>query len=214
MTTTRRNTPPTKRAPQQQRAIDRIDAILVATELVLVEDGYDGLTMVKIAAKAGITHTSIYHYFPSIETILTTLISRMMEGFDRQAADILAQAETSDELIDAVLASLKLGFHTYRSTPVARGLSAATRFLPALRKIDDEDTARNARLFSERFMQLQPDCDQVAINITTLLAASLAVPAYEVALSLPEPLQDQALDDFLHMIRMRLEQIVTQAEQA
>ncbi len=213
MTATRNKTPSTKRAPQQQRALDRIDAILVATELVLAEDGYDGLTMVKIAAQAGITHTSIYHYFPSIEAILTTLISRLMEDFDRQAADKLAQAKTPHELIDAVLSSIKVGFDTYRSTPVARGLSAATRFLPALRKIDDEDTLRNAQRFTERFIQLQPNCDRNAISITTLLAASLAVPTYEVALSLPESLQDQALDDFLHMIRTRLEQFVTPTEQ-
>lgn len=212
MTTTRRKNPPTKRAPQQQRAFERIDAILAATESVLTEDGYDGLTMLKIAAKAEITPTSVYHYFASVEAILATLISRLMDDFDRQAANLLAQAETPHELIDAVLTSLKLGFHTYRSTPVARGLSAATRFLPALRKIDDEDTARNARLFSERFMQLQPDCDPIAINITTLLAASLAVPTYEVLMNLPESLQERALQDFLAMIRTRLELAIISPE--
>ena len=212
MTAINRKFPPTKRAPQQQRAIERIEAILAATESVLAEDGYDALTMVKIAAKAGITHTSIYHYFPSIEAILTTLISRLMADFDQQITDLLTQTRSPDELIEAMLTGITLGFHMYRNTPVARGLWAATRYLPALRKIDDEDIAHNARRFCERFMQLQPDCDRNAISITTLLAASLVLPTYEVALSLPESRQEQALNEFLQMIRTRLEQAVTKPE--
>lgn len=213
MTATHRKTPPTKRAPQQRRAIERIDAILAAAESVLAEDGYDGLTMVKIAAKAGITHTSIYHYFPSIEAILTTLISHLMDDFDAQVTANLAQADSPHSLIEAVLKSLQLGFDTYRSTPVARGLWAATRYLPTLRKIDDEDTARNALRFSERLLQLAPGCDPDATHLCMLLAGSLAVPTFETALGLPESLQERMLQEFLGMIRMRLKQVVMPAEQ-
>jgi len=212
MTATHRQSPPTKRAPQQQRAIERIDAILAATETVLAEDGYDGLTMVKVAIKAGITHTSIYHYFPSIEAILTTLISRLMHDFDAQVTDNLAQADSPHSLIEAVLKSLQLGFDTYRSMPVARGLWAATRYLPTLRKIDDEDTARNSLRFSERLQQLAPGCDPDATHICMLLAGSLAVPTYETALALPEPLQELAIEEFLGMIRTRLEQLIINTE--
>ncbi|MBP6701781.1 MAG: TetR/AcrR family transcriptional regulator, partial [Halioglobus sp.] len=164
---------PAKRAPQQQRALDRIEAIFAATEAVLAEDGYDGLTMVGIAARAGITHTSIYHYFTSVEAILAGLASRMMEDFDRGVEARVAQADTPLALVEAFLDSLTLGFETYRSSPVARGLWAASRYLPALRKIDDEDTARNSRLFSERFLALAPEADPDAIRCTTQLTASL-----------------------------------------
>lgn len=192
---------PAPRAPQQQRARDRIEAIFAATEALLAEDGYDGLTMVGIAARAGITHTSIYHYFKSLEAILAALVSRMMEDFDREVAVNIASAETPQEVVAAVLDSLALGFKTYRSNPVARGLWAATRYLPSLRKLDDEDTARNAQLFSERFIAVAPEADQDAIRATTLMAASLAVPAYEAALSAEDSLQDIAVDNFLAMIR-------------
>ena len=209
MTASRHKTPPTKRAPQQQRAIERIDAILAAAESVLAEDGYDGLTMLKVAAKAGITHTSLYHYFPSLEAILATLVSRLMSQFDEQVAVNLARADSPQALIEALLQSLELGFTTYRSTPVARGLWAATRYLPTLRKIDDEDTARNALLFTDRMLQLVPGRDRDAIHVCMLLAGSLAVPTFEMALGLPESLQDRALQDFMRMIRMRLEQLAS-----
>lgn len=192
---------PVKRAPRQQRALDRIQAILAATEALLAEDGYDGLTMVGIAARAGITHTSIYHYFNSVETILAALVSRIMDDFERQVDARLARAGTLQELVEALLDSLAEGFELYRSNPVARGLWAATRFLPALRKLDDEDTARNSQLFSERFIALAPAADQDDIRATTLLAASLGVPAFEVALSMEGAMQDAALENFLAMIR-------------
>ncbi|MDB6145607.1 MAG: TetR family transcriptional regulator [Pseudomonas sp.] len=196
--------PPIKRAPQQQRAIDRIDAILAATESVVAEGGYDDLTMVKIAARAGITHSSIYHYFTSVEAILAELISRLMAEFDRSTDEILARAQTPEALVEAALQTIELGFQIYRSTPVIRGLWAATRYLPTLRKIDDQDTARNARLFSDRFMALAPDADENAIYVTMRMAATLCVPAYEAALSLPESLQNLAINDFLAMVRSRL----------
>ena len=200
----RNQPPPTKRAPQQQRALERIEAILGATRAVLARDGYEGLTMVKIAAQAGITHTSIYHYFTSVEAILTTLVSQLMHDFDQQVDAIVARAETPLELVEALLEGIELGFNMYRSNPVARGLWAATRYLPALRKIDDEDSANNAQRFSDRFATLMPDCDRGAITTTTLLATSLAVPAYEVALTLDRNLQDRAIHDFLEMVRLRL----------
>ncbi len=192
-----------KRAPQQQRALNRIQAILAATEALLAEDGYDGLTMVGIAARADITHTSIYHYFNSVEAILAALVSRIMEDFEREVDARLAQAGTLQELVEALLDSLAVGFELYRSNPVARGLWAATRYLPALRKLDDEDTARNSQLFSERFIALAPEADPDAIRATTLLVASLGVPAFEAALSLQGAMQDVALENFLAMIRAR-----------
>jgi AcrR family transcriptional regulator len=196
-------TVPGKRVPQQQRALDRIQAVLGATEALLVEGGYDGLTMVAIAARAGITHTSIYHYFKSVDAILAALVSRMMDDYDREVDILLAQAKTPQELVEALLDSLALGFEIYRSNPVARGLWVASRYLPALRKLDDEDTARNSQSFSERFIALAPEVDPEAIHAMTLLAASLGVPAFEAALSLKEPMQDLALENFLAMIRAR-----------
>jgi AcrR family transcriptional regulator len=159
--------------------------------------------MVAIAARAGITHTSIYHYFKSVDAILAALVSRMMDDYDREVDILLAQAKTPQELVEALLDSLALGFEIYRSNPVARGLWVASRYLPALRKLDDEDTARNSQSFSERFIALAPEVDPEAIHAMTLLAASLGVPAFEAALSLKEPMQDLALENFLAMIRAR-----------
>ncbi|MDT4849996.1 transcriptional repressor BetI [compost metagenome] len=199
---------PIKRAPQQQRAIDRIDAILAAAESVVAEGGYEALTMVNIAIQAGITHTSIYHYFSSVEAILAELISRQLAEFNRSVLAILEHVETPEELIEAVMQSIELGFKIYRTTPVIRGLWAATRYLPSLRAMDEENSESNARLFSERFMELTPDRNKRAITVSMRVVTALAVPAYEVALSLPKAQQGMAISNFIEMARSRLRTVV------
>jgi AcrR family transcriptional regulator len=201
---------PLKPAPQQQRAHDRIEAILAATEAEVAAGGYDNLTMVSIAARAGITHTSIYRYFTSVEPILATLISRQMADFDRGVEAILTSARTVDELVEAVLKSIEFGFGLYRSKPVLRGLWAATRYLPVLRKIDDDNTEQTARLFSEQFVGARPTIVRDEIYVAMMVVASLAVPAYETALSLPKRLQKSAISNFLEMARTRLNAVVAQ----
>lgn len=204
MPVTSKHAPTTIRAPQQQRALARIDAIFCATQALLANDGYEGLTMVKIAAQADITPTSIYHYFASVEDILATLISQLMHDYDHQLDISVANAETPLELIEAMLDGIELGFTIYRSNPAARGLWAATRYLPTLRKIDDDNTARNSQLFSKRFTALMPDCNSAAISTLTLLATRLVVPTYEVALTFDDGSQGQVIHNFLEMVRSRL----------
>ncbi len=194
---------PTKRVPKQQRAKERIDTIFAATEVMLARAGYDDLTMVGIAAQAGITHTSIYHYFSSVEDLLAALLSRILSDFDQEVDAKLARAETPAQLLEAFLEGIELGFSIYRTSPAARGLWAATRYLPTLRRIDDEDTALTSDKFSRRFIALSPHTDRKALRVTTRMAAALAVPAYAAALSLPRGQQQLAMESFLAMIRAR-----------
>lgn len=203
-----RNAQAIKRAPQQRRALERIEAILAATEVEVAERGYDNLTVVNIAARAGITHTSIYQYFKSVESILETLISRQMAAFDRGVEAGLAGAVTAEDLVEAVLKSIELCFKIYRSKPVARGLWVATRYQSALRKIDEANTLRTARLFSDRFVAILPSLDRNAVYVMMMVTGSLTIPAYEAALALPKRLQKIAINDFLAMVRVRLSSIV------
>ena len=65
--------PEPRRQAVQQRGQDRIEAILTATEEALKESGNGSLSVVDIAARAGFTHSLIYHYFKSIEEIVSMM---------------------------------------------------------------------------------------------------------------------------------------------
>lgn len=68
-----------RRRPKQERARLTVEAILEATELVLVSDGYDKTTTNRIAEVAGVGIGSLYEYFSNKESIVAALIERHAE---------------------------------------------------------------------------------------------------------------------------------------
>jgi AcrR family transcriptional regulator len=74
-----------RKAPTQARSQATVEAILQATERVLVKDGYDRLSTNRVAAAAGVSVGSLYQYFPGKEALLAALANRhrehMMELF-------------------------------------------------------------------------------------------------------------------------------------
>lgn len=197
-----------RRAPQQQRSLDRIETILAATELAIAEGGYDNLRIVEIARRAGITHTSIYQYFHSIEMIVETLISRYMGDFQSKTEALISTADSPDDLIAALVGSIYFAYEVFRSKPAARGLWIATRYLPALRKIDEEENLRIARAFRDRLKVIAPQVDANAAYIAALTTASLTTAACELALSVPPQQRLKVMNQFVEMVKLRFADLI------
>ena len=67
------------RKPRQARAKARLKHILDVTETLLAERGYDALTTNAVAAEAGFSIGSLYHYFPDKTALLSALVERFYE---------------------------------------------------------------------------------------------------------------------------------------
>jgi AcrR family transcriptional regulator len=59
-----------RRRPRQRRSAELVEAILEAAVRVLVRDGGDGFTTVRVAEEAGVSVGSLYQYFPNREALL------------------------------------------------------------------------------------------------------------------------------------------------
>ena len=59
--------------PVQKRALERREAILRVTALLLEEVGQDDLTTILVAKRANISVGTLYHYFPNKYAILNAL---------------------------------------------------------------------------------------------------------------------------------------------
>ena len=68
-----------KTKPAQQRSIAKVEDILAAAEELLNEMPLDDITSTMIAKRAGVTRTSLYHFFPSKFDIFDALSSRYRE---------------------------------------------------------------------------------------------------------------------------------------
>lgn len=97
-----------RRTPQQDRAHQRVTAILDAAEQVFGDRGYDAATTNRIAAAAGVPVGSIYQYFDDKESVLAAVAQRWR-------ADLLAhyEAPAPDPTPAALSAALLLPMLKY-----------------------------------------------------------------------------------------------------
>ncbi|MFD5396721.1 TetR/AcrR family transcriptional regulator [Streptomyces sp. NPDC127097] len=84
--------------------------ILDAVAALLLEDGYEALTISKVAARAGVAKGTVYLYFAAKQELLTALQAEMWERMAERPARLLEQpglswAERLDGLVAAWVAA-------------------------------------------------------------------------------------------------------------
>lgn len=101
----------TRRAPVQERSRRRVEAILDATERLVVDRGVEALSTRDIAVAAGVPVASLYQYFADKEGVLLALAGRDMAEMDEQvAADLAASVETGDLTVASLVETAMRAF--------------------------------------------------------------------------------------------------------
>ena len=77
----------------QERSRRRVEAILDATERLVVKRGVEALTTRDIAETAGVPVASVYQYFADKEAVLLALVERHTAEMDERVAADLAALE-------------------------------------------------------------------------------------------------------------------------
>ena len=67
-----------RKTPQQSRSVATVEAIYDATIQVLLKDGADELTTVRVARRAGVSVGTLYQYFPHKQALLFAVLDRHM----------------------------------------------------------------------------------------------------------------------------------------
>ena len=163
---------PGRRLPKQQRSRETVRQILEATVSMLEEEGFSGVTMQKIADRAGINVAAVYSYFPNKYQVIAELSRRSVVERDeirrRQFDELLLRdgdwvenfAESLRDLakLRAEQSGSAAVMSALRSTPVLWQLSqealetVAERLEDFLRRADpdfDGDQRLRARVVSE-----------------------------------------------------------------
>ncbi len=137
-----------RRQPKQKRGQVRVQNILDAAEKLMLEHGYDALNTNAIAANAGISIGSLYHFFPNKLAILEALIERYYQQF----LDVLAQVHVFEEE-HLLTASAYIALLFNRLAKFERESAAAIpAFMAAsnvtLEKVDSDYKSRTLNLLS------------------------------------------------------------------
>lgn len=122
--------------PKRQRGIERVAAILQASTTLILDKGYDAVTMTEIAASSGTAIGSLYRFFPSKEAVADALLRSYTERLGNGLLELRDHAAgmSPRQLADA-LVDFMLGLRTQRSVAIAlvdaRGLEDSRRQLRA-----------------------------------------------------------------------------------
>jgi AcrR family transcriptional regulator len=84
-----------RREPRQARSRARVAQILAAADGILSEDGFEALTVRRIAQEAGVPVGSIYQFFPDKAAVVDALAHGYIAEFDAAIATLVTGAETA-----------------------------------------------------------------------------------------------------------------------
>jgi AcrR family transcriptional regulator len=109
-----------------------LERVLAAADRLLVRDGADALTTTSVAAEAGVSVGSLYHYLPDRDAILHALAVDYLAGFEAQMESFVEGAPTLewDSFVETVIDAYADAFRSqagYRALWFGRHLSEQTR---------------------------------------------------------------------------------------
>ncbi|MFF0558149.1 TetR/AcrR family transcriptional regulator [Streptomyces sp. NPDC020472] len=132
--------PRVRRQPRQARSRARVEAILGAADRILSREGYEALTMRRIAEEAGVPVGSIYQFLPDKGAVVDALGLRYLEAFGT-AVDELVERALADELTDLVGTMVDVYGELFRSQPGGMALWAGRHLSPELARADEASNA-------------------------------------------------------------------------
>lgn len=85
---------------------ERIVQILEAARNILIDSGYAGLSMRKIATAVGITIGNLHYYYPSKKDLIADLLDHVIQGYLQDSENTRREAGASPE--DQFIAVIRL----------------------------------------------------------------------------------------------------------
>jgi AcrR family transcriptional regulator len=97
-----------RKKPRQRRSRDTIQTIFEATIQVLLANGFEKTTTIRIAERAGVSVGSLYQYFPNKRALLSAIVKRHVGGV--VDATIAACASVHGKPIEQMCATMMAAF--------------------------------------------------------------------------------------------------------
>ena len=184
--------------PHQDRALASVDAILVAAEQVLLDEGFARATTNRIAARAGVNVSLVYRYFAGKEAIVGALVerasARTYEAVERALADTATAPlpEVIGALVDALVSTPGMDPGLHRE--LVEHVDVTPR-RDAIHTLHDRVSTLFAAMLASRSQELRVFADQEAVMFVVEHATAAA--AHAAAFYRPDGLTAQRARDAL-----------------
>ncbi|MEZ5257953.1 MAG: TetR/AcrR family transcriptional regulator [Ilumatobacteraceae bacterium] len=137
-----------RRVPTQVRSRQRYDEICEAALQLLRSGGVAACTMAAVAAEAQLKPTSLYRYFPNIESLLYAVVSMQLDEVHEWLQGHMAASTSLADAERLASEALERYERRFRAEPAMMAIWAGTLAMPSLVQLNVADTRRNARVSS------------------------------------------------------------------
>jgi AcrR family transcriptional regulator len=149
-----------RKKPQQERSIQRLEAIMAASIRLVTEKGVSALTMSEIAAQAGIPIGSLYQFFPEKAAIIRALHDHFTKSISGTTTTVFSGVKTREEARDRAGESLIKFYQMFTKEPVYLSMWTATLSDPDLKQLSTASHDRIITAFLADLGDLVPEEDQ------------------------------------------------------
>jgi AcrR family transcriptional regulator len=165
-----------------------VEDIIDAAAQVLTEDGYDGASTNRIAARAGVGIGSVYRYFADKEELVEAVVDRVTEQMERDVSDSIINAMTQPleqsmrMTLNAIIGGLE------RNAPLLRVVIDELPRAGATHKLGKAETRLYEIGRAGLIRTLGPVPAAELASITYLLMSTMLALAVRIALERPSDL--------------------------
>jgi AcrR family transcriptional regulator len=195
-----------RRQPRQQRSRARVRDILQAADAILSAEGFEALTVRRIAQVAGVPVGSIYQFFPDKAAVVDALAGTYIGQFDAAIEQLVASSQAQQwadpvgTLIDAFVA-------LYRANPGYVALWSGRHLSPELARADEANNAAIAEGV-RRILVRQADLpDGEALAGVAVIAVVVADALLQFAFRRAPQGDERVLAELKELLRLYLARV-------
>ncbi|MEQ5838545.1 TetR/AcrR family transcriptional regulator [Paraburkholderia acidicola] len=174
-----------RKQPQQARSQATVDAIFDATIQVLLAEGLQRLTTIRVAERAGVSVGTLYQYFPQKQALLFAVLQRHLERIVRTMED--AAASVHNACLSTMVETVVSAFVKAKTEDLdeARALYAVALELDS-RSYVRQVGARN-RVALEAMLKTASDADFDDVGMTTFMLTGALLGPIRLLLEAKSP---------------------------
>jgi AcrR family transcriptional regulator len=124
-----------RREPRQARSRARVARILAAADSILTEEGFEALTVRRIADRARVPVGSLYQFFPDKSSVIDAMSDAYVADFNASFSKLVESADDGD-WSDPVGRMVDAFVELYRSHPGYMALQAGRHVRPGSSSAD------------------------------------------------------------------------------
>jgi AcrR family transcriptional regulator len=193
-----------RRHPQQERSIQRVDAILSAAAKLIAQSGVNAMKMTELAQEANVPIGSVYQYFPEKAAIVRALFDRHSAAIQERTEAAFASIESLDHALDIVCGIIDWYYREYRHDLTYLGVWLGTETDQDLLRLNIKHSIRVAEMFRQGVSHLLPPESGIDIQARSYLFSHLIGASIRLAIVSDEALAMRMLAEWKTAIRATL----------